>query len=139
MISGRKYWSDGTPVAGEQFGYGFDDIGNRTSAQAGGNDRGESLRTATYAANNLNQYTSRTVPGAADILGTALSTATVTVNGQPTYRHSDYFRDQLAIDNSGGAVWQAVTNLGVVGGATNTVSNVTGNIFLPQNPESVHL
>ena len=139
VTSGRKYWSDGPPVAGEQFGYGFDDIGNRTSAQAGGNDRGESLRTATYAANNLNQYTSRTVPGAADILGTALSTATVTVNGQPTYRHSDYFRDQLAIDNSGGAVWQAVTNLGVVGGATNTVSNVTGNIFLPQNPESVHL
>lgn len=26
---GKKYWSDGTPVAGQQFEYGFDDIGNR--------------------------------------------------------------------------------------------------------------
>jgi RHS repeat-associated protein len=136
VISGKKYWSDGTPVAGEQFGYGFDDIGNRTSAQAGGNDRGEGLRNASYTANKLNQYTSRTVPGAADIIGTALSTAAVTVNGQPTYRHSDYFREQLTIDNSEGGVWQGVTNLGVVSGATNTVSNMTGNIFLPQNPET---
>ena len=27
VISGRKYWSDGTPVAGQQFEYAFDDIG----------------------------------------------------------------------------------------------------------------
>ena len=29
VISGKKYWSDGTPVAGQQFTYNFDDIGNR--------------------------------------------------------------------------------------------------------------
>jgi hypothetical protein len=29
VISGKKYWADGTPVAGQQFEYTFDDIGNR--------------------------------------------------------------------------------------------------------------
>ena len=30
VTSGKKYWSDNTPVAGQQFEYTFDDIGNRT-------------------------------------------------------------------------------------------------------------
>lgn len=30
VTSGNKFWSDGTAVAGEQFGYGYDGIGNRT-------------------------------------------------------------------------------------------------------------
>jgi YD repeat-containing protein len=33
--SGKKSWPDGTPVAGQQFEYGFDDIGNQKSASAG--------------------------------------------------------------------------------------------------------
>lgn len=28
VTSGKKCWSDGSEVAGQQFGYGFDDIGN---------------------------------------------------------------------------------------------------------------
>jgi RHS repeat-associated protein len=36
VVSGKKHWPDGTPVAGQQFTYGFDDIGNRQSAGAGG-------------------------------------------------------------------------------------------------------
>jgi YD repeat-containing protein len=55
VISGKKYWSDGTPVAGQQFEYGHDDIGNRTSAKAGGDQAGGNLRVATYTPNNLNQ------------------------------------------------------------------------------------
>src|SRR5690349_1691182 len=31
VTAGNKYWSDGSPVAGQQFNYAFDDIGNRTS------------------------------------------------------------------------------------------------------------
>src|SRR5437016_2805900 len=38
VISGKKYWSDWTPVAGQQFEYAFDDIGNRTSTEAFGYD-----------------------------------------------------------------------------------------------------
>lgn len=64
MISGKEYWSDGTPVAGQQFEYAFDDIGNRTSTKAGGDETGAGLRSASYSVNNLNQYVSRTVPRA---------------------------------------------------------------------------
>ncbi len=40
VTSGRKVWSDSTPVAGKQFQYAFDDIGNRTSTLAGGDQTG---------------------------------------------------------------------------------------------------
>ena len=81
VTSGRRYWLDGTAVAGQQFEYGFDDIGNRTSTAAGGDGSGTGLRGASYTPNRLNQYASRTVPGAVDILGVANPTAAVTVNG----------------------------------------------------------
>jgi RHS repeat-associated protein len=136
VTSGKKYWSDSTPAAGQQFGYSFDDIGNRTQAQSGGNDLGVGLRTANYSANNLNQYESRTVPGAVDIIGTATNSAIVTANGTPTTRHGDYFRAEVGIDNGSGAAWEAITSKAVVGGATNLLSTITGNVFLPHNPES---
>jgi hypothetical protein len=47
-----KYFADGTPVAGQQFDYTFDTIGNRTQTQSGGTN-GTSLHTANYYANNL--------------------------------------------------------------------------------------
>ena len=56
VISGKKYFPDGTPVPGQQFEYAFDDIGNRTSTKAGGDQNGANLRSANYTANNLNQY-----------------------------------------------------------------------------------
>ena len=40
LVSGRKYWSDGSPVAGQQFEYGFDDIGNRKRSARGGDAQG---------------------------------------------------------------------------------------------------
>lgn len=55
VVSGKRYWADGTPVAGQQFEYGFDDIGNRKSTAGGGDKDGSGLRTATYTANRLNQ------------------------------------------------------------------------------------
>ena len=32
VTSGKRFWPDGTPVAAQQFEYGFDDIGNRQTA-----------------------------------------------------------------------------------------------------------
>ena len=32
VISGKRFWPGGTPIAGQQFEYGFDDIGNRQTA-----------------------------------------------------------------------------------------------------------
>src|SRR6266568_7382365 len=46
VTSGKKYWSDGTPVPGQQFEYGFDDIGNRSGTKAGGDSSGYNLRSA---------------------------------------------------------------------------------------------
>ncbi len=130
VTSGKRYWSDGTPVAGQQFEYGFDDIGNRASTKAGGDGTGNNLRPATYFANTLNQYTSRTVTNAVDILGIANAGGTVTVNSQSVYRRYEYFDKALTIDNSNAPVWQSVTNSAT--GAT----TVTGNVWVPKTPEN---
>ncbi len=131
--SGKRYWSDWTPAAGQQFEYAFDDIGNRTSTKAGGNSAGTALRAATYSANTLNQITQRDVPGAVDIIGAATATATsVTVNNQPAYRRGEYYQLALSINNGSTPQWTSVTNLAVQSGTTNTV---IGNSFLPQTAE----
>ena len=75
-------------VTGQQYGYGFDNIGNRTNAQSGslGN-----LRTTSYTANNLNEYTEVNTPGYKDILGPAIATNAVSVNGLLADRKNEYF------------------------------------------------
>lgn len=137
--SGKRYWADGTVVAGQQFEYGFDDIGNRKTAVSGGSQFGTSLRTNTYAANLLNQYTNRTVLGYAEAQGSANSNATVTVNNESTYRKGAYYRKELSVANSSAAVWQGVTNIAVLNyGGTNgedIVTTKTGNVLVPKTPE----
>jgi RHS repeat-associated protein len=132
VISGKKYWSDGTPVAGQQFEYAFDDIGNRQQTKAGGDASGANLRSAAYTANALNQYTSRDVPGGADVVGVALATNTVYVNAQSNsvYRHGEYFRKEMSLNNTNLSLW---TNV-VVGSAGQT--DVSGSVFLPKMPEA---
>ena len=129
MKSGQKYWPDWTPVAGQQFEYGFDDIGNRTSTKAGGDESGAGLRSAAYSANNLNQYSNRDVPGGFDVLGVALATNAVTVNSLSTYRHGEYFRKDLSVVNTSVPVWQSVS---VAAPGETTVS---GNVFVPKTQE----
>ena len=63
VTNGCKYFCDGTPVAGQQFDYSFDTIGNRTQTQAGGDQTGGNQRLANYSVNTLNQITSRDLPG----------------------------------------------------------------------------
>ena len=48
VISGKRVWQDGTPVAGQQYEYTFDDIGNRKSASMGGDAYWGPLRQASY-------------------------------------------------------------------------------------------
>jgi RHS repeat-associated protein len=129
VISGKKYWRDGMPVAGQQFCYTFDNIGNRTQTQTGGDQNGGSLRSANYSANNLNQYSSRDVVSCVDIKGVSVATNTVTVNGMSVYRRSEYFRKEIPVSNSGSALWYSITV------AATGQASVTGNVFLPQTPE----
>lgn len=139
LTSGKKFWSDGTPVFGQQTEYAYDNAGNRTSAREGGNPAG-GLRQSAYAANALNQYAQRTVPGAVDVAGTANSAATVTVNGGPTARRGEYFFRELAVDNGAAP---ALAQINVVGARSNfgaggedAVTEKGGRVFVPQAVET---
>ena len=121
-------------MAGQQFEYGFDDIGNRTSTKAGGDAAGANLRSASYTNNTLNQITSRDVPGYVSIIGAATATATnVNVNNALAYRRGEYFWKELSVVvNTSAAQWQSVTNRAVKNGTTNSV---TGDVFLAKTAE----
>lgn len=133
VMSGKKYWNGGAAAAGQHFEYVFDDIGNRTSAKTGGDSGGSNLRTGTYSANLLNQYTNRTVPGYLEANGTAASNATVTVNGLSPLRQGQYYRQELSFNNSSAAVSLAITNRGVDVSSTSIVARAT---MVPQTPEA---
>lgn len=133
VLSGKRYWSDGAPVAGQQFEYAFDDIGNRTSSAAGGDQTGGNLRSAAYTVTSVNHYTNRTVPAAVDVLGVVTVGATVSVNGDTdAYRHGEYFRKELSVTNSGAETYPtyvAYPTLGANGPST------TGSVFVAKSPE----
>ncbi len=146
VVSGKKYWFDGTPVAGQQFEYTFDDIGNRKNTAAGGDQLGANLRSANYTANSLNQYSSRDVPGYVSVLGSAKTNATVSLwstNSTSLYatttRKGEYFHGELPLNNSTGAVWLTITNLAVLqnGGNPDIVTNTIGQTFVAQTPEAL--
>lgn len=134
VTSGKKYWEDGTPVAGQQFEYAFDDIGNRMSTKEGGDASGGALRSASYSANVLNQYTNRTVSGTVDMIGIAKATATVTANDQGTYRRGEYYQTAIANDNTSAILYPGYTNRAVLSGETNTT---TGNLLIPKTPQNL--
>lgn len=131
VISGKRYWPDGTPVAGQQFEYAFDDIGNRRSVATGGDRDGSDLRTSTYTVNRLNQYRDRTVPGQVDVLGIADPAAHVTVNGNSAYRKGEYFHHALVVPNST-AQYAEVTVISGAGGGQSR----TGKVYFPPATET---
>jgi hypothetical protein len=128
---GRRFLGDGAAVSGQQFTYGFDTIGNRTGSAAGGDANGAGLRAAGYGANELNQYTNLVTAGYKDVLGLAFTTNNVWVNGTTNgvERHIEYFRKELAIDNSGGPVWTSVT-------VTNQNGTNAGGFALAKNQQA---
>src|SRR5579863_3717613 len=133
VTNGTKYWWDNSRVPGEQFGYQFDDIGNRVFTLTGTNASGV-WRSNNYTANNVNQYTSRMVTNSFDVIGLANYQATVTVNGNNAdYRRGEFYQKSLTVTNTGAPVYLAVTNTATNAGST---SNVIGNYFLAQSPES---
>ena len=148
MVSGKKYWSDRTPVSGEQFQYQFDNIGNRQGTDAGGDDLGANLHHAVYTPDGggLNQYASRGVPGYVQTLGTASTNANVAVwaanqsYGQAV-RKGTYFRAELAVNNAGSPQWVALTNVALKpgGSSADVVANAAGNVFVAKTPEAVWL
>ena len=138
VISGKNYWSDGTPVAGQQFSYSFDDIGNRKGAAKGGDSSGNNLHSSNYTNNLLNQVSARSVPGYVDELGEANSNATVTLNLMPAYRHFDYFQKEIPVTNTAEVILQSLTNLAVLNNGTNPdiISSNIGSKLLVKTPQA---
>ncbi len=122
---GNNPGNPGDIVAGQTFGYDYDPIGNRTWSK-----RGDYARE--YAANELNQMTSRGVPGVSHLLGSADEAATVTVNGQSVTRQYAYWYKDLAVTNDAAPQYPEV----VIDAAwSNILSSVTGNVFVAETPE----
>ncbi len=111
------------PVPGWQHGYIFDEIGNRLTATT-------NARVSTYVPNALNQYDSRTVPRAFDVIGKANATASVTVDSNPASRLDEFFYKELAAGS--GSVHIPYSVAATDGNGTTTRS---GGKFLPATPE----
>jgi RHS repeat-associated protein len=138
VTAGSKFLSGGTPALGLAYGYAYDDIGNRKTAQVNG-------QSSTYTANSLNQYSQRTVPGVVDVTGAAAAGATVTVGvdggaPQSTSRQGEVFYKQTAVSNASTAQYPSLKITGVKNTAGSSgedaVTEVTRSSFLPRTPET---
>lgn len=125
VASAVRKWSGGATVAGQDFSYAFDDIGNRQSAKRGGD-------TESYTVNNVNQYTGRTVPGAVWMLGMAHADAAVLVNSNTATRQDAYFAQRLVVTNTATAAYQSLEVMGTRNSVTNRIA---GHVFTPKTPE----
>jgi RHS repeat-associated protein len=126
VVSGRKYWADGTEVAGQQFDYTFDTIGNRK------NTGGRASAVSTYSVNRLNQYSQRSVPNQVDVLGIANPTADVTVRaeGGTTFtaaQKGEYYHHALAVGNNVYPQVEVKSLYGATQALTNRVFNPPSN------------
>ncbi|MBI2441628.1 MAG: RHS repeat-associated core domain-containing protein [Lentisphaerae bacterium] len=145
VIGAERFFGDDPatatePTAGQNWDYAFDPIGNRQTAARDGD-------TEIYTANNLNQYTQRTIPGAAHLAGTADEDSTVTINRpsisgttvEPVTRQGAYFHKKLSLDNSGHADKEEIEVIGVKAGAgtggVDIVSAYTGFVWAAKSPE----
>ena len=105
--------------------FAYDPIGNRVSATD--YDETGAAHTSLYAANALNQYVSRTVPGWASVRGLAHSNAYVTVNGSAAFRLGEYYFGSDQFDNSLQAGFAELETVAVLNGATNDLVSVETN------------
>lgn len=138
VIVGDRFWGANindtdNPVDGQGFAYAYDNIGNRTGASRGNKE-------TTYTANNLNQYSERTVADLVDVIGSAETNTTVTVNDLATTRHGKYWHRGLGVTNDSSAVYQSVNVVGVYNppdtNDPDIVSSVTGHVFVAKTPET---
>lgn len=133
IIAATRYRGDAAALPGQDFAYAYDDIGNRRTATVNG-------RASTYIANNLNQYTLRTVPGVVPVLGRAAEDANILVNRQPVQqRLDDWFYHEAVVDNSTSAQDVKLTISGLKPAAgpngEEVVAAAERKVFVPRDPE----
>lgn len=118
VVDGRKFTHEDTHLAGHQFTYDYDDIGNRKTSSSGGDASGQNLRTTNYnVANSQHQYGTIDYPGWFDVMGRAPVGSIVTVNGNTVQeRQSERFWSSVPAANRPGmnSVSVAATGQGSV-------------------------
>jgi RHS repeat-associated protein len=138
QVTSARRTLGGNDVRGFSYDYAYDPVGNRTGA-AEYDENGAPLVSA-YAANELNQYTSRTVPGYAAVRGEAGTNAFVTVNERPAFRLGEYFFGGDTADNTASnvlkdlEVYAAINPPGT--NVPDTVYAVTSRVFVAKTPEA---
>ncbi len=132
--SGKRYWADTSHVAGQQFEYQYDSIGNRQWTKLGGDTNGLNLRTESYAPNALNQYSSRSLSSQVDLLGVATANAVVSINGVTNVdRHQEYFHYPFSAGAANLPTYQTITTLA---SRTNQSATSTGTLLRPALTQS---
>ena len=135
VVSARRT-KGGASVRGFDEDFSYDPIGNRI-ATTNYTETGSAI-VSEYSANNLNQYTSRTVPGVAAVRGFADANATVTVNENPTWRLGEYFYGSDEFDNSAAPVDAALVTTAALASPTNgpdEVASVTSRVHIAKTPQ----
>jgi RHS repeat-associated protein len=138
LNSAKKYWSDNSPVPGQQFEYTFDDIGNRLNTKSGGDLAGLNLRLTQYVPNPRNQYDSRDAAPYSGIYGSAHPLAKVTADRLVALRHDDYYWVEVPIPNSGGPASKSVTLRGArwnYSANRDVVTSVSRSLTVPAGHE----
>jgi len=138
VTGAKKYFSDDTPVRPVQFAYDFDTAGNREEVSS---TLLPDLSQEAYTANNLNQYSQRTVPGVVLFRGTAYTGAVVNVRrtnevAKMANRHDDYYWQYLTVDNTSSSVFSTNMITACLSLTTNAaVRTETREVFTPRTPE----
>jgi RHS repeat-associated protein len=139
VTTSRKFDASNVPLAGHDFAWAYDDIGNRKTAI-------QNSSHSAYTTNSLNQHTQRTVPGVFELLAAADPAATVTYQspaetGVPTAlpRQEEFLYQQIPVDNTADAVNTPVQITGVKNYAgpngEDVVTSLTRTAFVPKTPE----
>ena len=127
-----KRRSDGVARLGQTFAYTYDDIGNRRSATLNN-------QTATYTADVLNRYVTRTVPSVVPVLGRAAADATVLVNRELTTRQDGWFYTEVAAANTTAPQYVKLDVSGIkppAGAGPEIAAFEQRSAFLAQTPET---
>lgn len=133
VTAAGKKTNTGVSLAGTNFAFEYDAIGNRSLATRNG-------RAETYVAESRNQYDSRTVSGAVDVIGTSDVGNLVMVNGSVATRQGTHFHAAMPVDNSVSPLHAAVTVKAIRPQATpanaDAMLSKAGRAFVPKTPEA---
>jgi RHS repeat-associated protein len=137
VTSGVKRNATDTFYPGLNFGYSYDEIGNRLTSTV--DAAGGGVRTVSYTASALNQYSSISHPPAFDITGSAVESAAVKVNTQIAQRLGPYFRKELMASSqpSWASVAVEVTLPGAGVGGGDIVTARSGHRYIAAATESL--